>query len=228
MSLNVLILCETSGRIRRAFGHRGHHAVSVDVLPADDHNVTHHYQEDAFAFLVRQQPGDWDLIIAHPPCTYLANSGVSWLHKDPERWDRMLDAAQFFATIIWECRRLGARYAVENPVMHGYGRNLIEDKTGLPNGARPDFTTQPYEFGEDASKLTCWWTGGTLPALKPTQYVQPRIVEKDGKTYHRWGNQTDSGQNRLPPSKDRWKQRSATYRGIAEAIADQWGRYCRK
>ena len=91
--------------------------------------------------------------------------------------------------------------------------------------ARADQIIQPYEFGEDASKATCLWLKG-LPPLRPTRRVPGRIVTRNGKKVERWGNQTDSGQNRLPPSADRWKQRARTYQGWADAFADQWGIIC--
>lgn len=107
------------------------------------------------------------------------------------------------------------RIAIENPV--GVISTRIKPATQY---------IQPYEYGDDASKKTGLWLKN-LPPLQPTKYVEPRLVEYpkgSGKMVKRWGNQTDSGQNKLPPSEDRWKVRSKTYQGWAEAMADQWGR----
>ena len=141
------------------------------------------------------------MMIAHPPCTYLANSGVRWLHTQPGRWNDMREGAAFFK------RLLDApipKIAVENPVMHKYALAEIRQ--------RPAQTVQPWQFGEDASKRTCLWLKG-LPLLVPT-----KILRKE-----RYANQTPSGQNNLGPSALRAHLRSMTYEGIAEAMASQWG-----
>lgn len=143
-------------------------------------------------------------MIAHPPCTYLCSSGLHWNRRRPEREKQTHEA------LIFVCQLLDApipRICVENPV------GCISTKI-----RRQDQIIQPYEFGNDASKRTCLWLKN-LPLLVPTQYVQPRLVS--GKP--RWANQTDSGQNRLGPSADRWALRSITYPGIAAAMAEQWG-----
>lgn len=146
----------------------------------------------------------WDLMIAHPPCTYLCASGLHWNRRMPER-ERLTQEALAFVRLLLEAPI--PCIALENPV----GRIGTAIR-------RADQCIQPYEFGDDASKATCLWLKG-LPRLTPTQYVAPRMV--GGKP--RWSNQTDSGQNRLGPSADRWKQRSKTYPGIASAMAAQWG-----
>ena len=197
--MNVLIACESSGHVREAFRARGHNAWSCDLLPADD-SSPYHYQMDALdAAMI-----GWDLVIAHPPCTYLCSSGLHWNKRVPGRAEKTEQALEFV-------RKLMAldvpRLAIENPV--GCIGTRIR---------KADQYIQPYEFGHDASKNTGLWLKG-LPPLLPTSFIMPRIV--DGKP--RWGNQTDSGQNRLAPSADRWKKRSQTYAGIAEAMADQWG-----
>jgi hypothetical protein len=146
----------------------------------------------------------WDLMIAHPPCTYLSVSGMHWTKRglrDPQLTE---DALEFVRMLM--CAPV-PRIAVENPV------SVISSRI-----RKPDQIITPYQFGHDASKKTCLWLQG-LPLLRPTQMVEPRII--GGRK--RWGNQTDSGQNRLSPSPDRWKIRSATYPGIAAAMADQWG-----
>lgn len=193
--MRVLVACEYSGTVRDAFITKGHDAMSCDLLPTDKEGP--HYQGDVFDII-----GDgWDLMIAHPPCTHLAVSGARWF-KDKKK--EQLEALDFVR------RLLDAdipRIALENPI------SIISSKI-----RKPDQIIQPWQFGHDASKSTCLWLKG-LPKLVPTSLVAPRIV--DGKK--RWANQTDSGQNRLPPSEDRWKIRSETYSGIAEAMAVQWG-----
>ena len=196
--MKVLIACEYSGTVRDAFIAAGHDAMSCDLLPSDAPGP--HYLGD-----VRDVLGDgWDLMIAHPPCTYLAVSGMHRTARglrDPQLTE---DALEFVRLLL---AAPVPRIAVENPV------SVISTRI-----RRPDQIIQPWQYGHDASKTTCLWLHG-LPALRPTQIVEPRIV--DGRK--RWGNQTDTGQNRLSPSPDRWKLRSATFPGIAAAMAAQWG-----
>jgi hypothetical protein len=201
--MRVLVACEYSGVVRDAFIARGHAAMSCDLLPTDV--LGPHYQGD-----VRDVLGDgWDLMVAHPPCTYLSVSGMHWTRRglrDPQLTE---DALAFVRLLM------GApiqRIAVENPV------SIISSHI-----RKPDQIIQPWMFGHDASKKTCLWLKD-LPLLKPIQIMEPRIV--NGR--ERWGNQTDSGQNRLSPSPDRWKIRSATYTGIAAAMADQWGTFLKE
>lgn len=195
--MKVLVACEYSGIVRDAFAARGHEALSCDLLPTERGGA--HYQGDVRDLL--DYP--WDLLIAHPPCTHLSVSGA--LHFDAKRLDgRQYAAVSFFMLLA---RARVERVAIENPVciMSSLWR-------------KPDQVVQPYHYGHDASKATCLWLKN-VPRLRPTGFVEPRIV--DGKP--RWSNQTDSGQNKLAPSPDRAKVRSATYAGIAEAMADQWG-----
>lgn len=196
--MRVLVACEYSGTVRDAFIARGHDAMSCDLLPTDV--LGPHYQGDVFDII----NDGWDLMVAHPPCTYLCSSGLHWNKRVPGRQELTEEALEFV-------RRLMAapikRIAIENPI--GCIGTRIR---------KADQTIQPWQFGHDASKATCLWLNGLMP-LRPTEIVEPRIV--DGKK--RWGNQTDSGQNRLPPSDDRWKIRSETYLGIARAMAEQWG-----
>lgn len=199
--LNVLVACEFSGVVRRAFRDRGHNAWSCDLLPSDD-DSPFHYKEDIRDVLV--DPVGWDLMIAHPPCKYLCGSGLHWNGRRPGRQAETDKAIEFFRMIHDSPIPM---IAIENPI--GIISTAIR---------KPDQIIQPYQFGHDASKATCLWLKG-LPKLRPTSMIEPRIV--NGKK--RWANQTDSGQNRLGPSEDRWKERSRTYEGIAEAMADQWG-----
>ena len=195
--MKVLIACESSGTVRDAFIRAGHDAMSCDMLPTE--KTGPHYQGD-----VRDVLGDgWDLLIGHPPCTYLSVSGMHWTTRglrDPQ----LTEDALAFARLLMDAPI--ARIAIENPV------SIISSRI-----RKPDQIIQPYHFGHDASKKTCLWLKG-LPPLRPTAFVEPRIV--DGKP--RWANQTDSGQNKLPPSADRWRMRSKTYQGIADAMAAQW------
>lgn len=194
----VLVACESSGIVRDAFTRLGHIAVSCDILDGPGHGK--HHKGDVMDIL-----GDgWDLMIAHPPCTYLCSSGMHWTTRglrDPKLTEDALEFARALMDAPIE------KIAIENPV------------GAIGSRIRPaDQYIQPYEFGDDASKRTGLWLKN-LPLLTPTGYVEPRIV--GGKK--RWANQTDSGQNRLGPSEDRWRQRSKTYQGIADAMAAQWG-----
>lgn len=197
--MNVLVACEYSGRVRDAFTRRGHFAMSCDLL--DTVSPGFHYKGD-----VRDILGlPWDLLIAHPPCDYLCSSGMHWTTRglrDPQLTEDALD----FAKLFLDASHIPHR-AIENPI------GCISTRV-----RKPDQIIHPHQFGHDASKATCLWLYG-LPKLTHTHYIEPRIV--GGKK--RWGNQTDSGQNKLPPSDDRWKIRSETYAGIAEAMAEQWG-----
>ena len=197
-SYKVLVACESSGTVRDAFNDAGHQATSCDILPAD--NGGRHYQCNVLDIL-----GDgWDLMVAHPPCTYLCSSGMHWTTRG-YRDHRLTENALEFVRALMDAPI--PRIAIENPV--GCISTHIK---------RPSQYVHPYQFGDDASKKTGLWLKGLRPLI-PTKYVEPRIV--NGK--RRWANQTDSGQNKLGPSGDRWKKRSATYTGIAQAMAFQWG-----
>lgn len=201
--MKILIACEESQTICKALRVVGHEAYSCDVIPCSGGFPDWHIQEDALKVAYR---GDWDMMIAHPPCTYLSVSGLHWNKKQPERALKTEEALDFVRFLMHAPIE---RIAIENPV------SCISSRI-----RKPDQIIQPYEFGDDASKKTCLWLKN-LPLLKGTEYVAPRITA-DGK--QRWANQTDSGQNKLGPSPDRAKLRSKTYQGIADAIADQWGR----
>ena len=213
-SVRVLVACEFSGVVRDAFRAHGHDAWSCDLLPSESDPQWHILADHDLHLLDVVEQG-WDLMIAHPPCTYLCNSGVLRLYKggkkvngpDDRRWADMREAARFFIALLNAPIK---RICVENPVMHGYAREIV--------GAGYAQRIQPYHFGADASKGTCLWLKN-LPPLKGTAYVAPRVVNG----LPRWANQTDSNQNRLGPSPDRWKLRSRTYQGIADAMASQWG-----
>lgn len=181
------------------------------MLPTDVPG--NHYEGDVFNFIKLIHEGHphmkFDLMIAHPPCTYLSVSGLHWNKRNPERAAKTEEALAFVQ------RLMDAdipHICIENPV------SCISSRI-----RKPDQIIQPYEYGHDASKRTCLWLKN-LPPLKPTEYVDPRIVNNKA----RWGNQTDSGQNVLGPSPDRWKIRSKTYEGIALAMAQQWSDYLKE
>jgi len=193
--MRVLIACEYSGAVRDAFIRAGHYAASCDLLPSDS-PLGDHYQCDVTAILDH----DWDLMIAHPPCTHLAVSGARWFKGKQAEQAEALDFVQ---------RLLDApipRIALENPV------SIISSRI-----RKPDQIIQPWMFGHEATKTTCLWLKG-LSHLTPTNIVGKgaRHVTKSGKSLPKWYN--------LPPSADRWKIRSATFQGIADAMAAQWSR----
>jgi len=196
--VRVLVACEYSGTVRDAFIRAGHNAISCDLLPTDAPGP--HYQGDVGDLL----NDGFDLMVAHPPCTYLSVSGMHWTTRGLRDAQLTTDALAFVRLLM---DAPIPRIAIENPV------SIISSQI-----RRPDQIIQPWMFGHDASKKTCLWLKG-LPMLTPTQTIAPRMV--NGKP--RYANQTDSGQNRLAPSADRWKIRSETYSGIADAMANQWG-----
>lgn len=199
MARRVLVGCEFSGTVRDAFARKGWDAWSCDLLPTE--SPGNHFQCDVLDVLGM----GWDLAIFHPPCTYLTSSGLHWNKRVPGREQKTQESLEFVRTLLAAPIPM---IALENPI----GRIGTAIRTA-------DQIIQPYEYGHDASKATCLWLKG-LPPLRPTQWVSPRIV--NGKK--RWGNQTDTGQNKLGPSEDRWKIRSYTYPGIATAMAEQWSR----
>ncbi len=203
--MKVLVACEYSGVVRDAFTKAGHDATSCDLLPSESAHGKH-FQGDVMEILGE----DWDLLIAHPPCTYLCVSGIHWNTKRPERAAQTEEALKFVEALL---NADIPRICLENPI------GVISTRI-----CKPTQIIQPYQYGHDASKQTCLWLKG-LPPLQPTKYIEPRIVTTPkGKKANRWANQCDNyGHDSLPPSADRWKIRSATYQGIADAMANQWG-----
>ena len=194
--MRVLVACEYSGAVRDAFIRAGHYAASCDLLPSESF-LGDHYQCNVMDIIDH----GWDLMVAHPPCTYLSVSGMHWTTRglrDPKLTEDALNFVKVLMNAPIE------RIAVENPV------SIISSRI-----RKPDQIIQPWWFGHDASKKTCLWIKN-LPLLTATN-----MLEGDNKT--RRANQTASGQNKLPPSADRWKLRSMTYPGIADAMAQQWG-----
>ena len=198
--MRVLIACECSEIIKAAYLKRGYDAHSCDLKPGDQ-GLPNHHQCDVREIL---QDG-WDLMIAHPDCTYLSNSGVWALYKEPGRWQKMTEAAQFFKFLL---SANIPHICIENPIIHRYAMEII--------GQEYNQIVHPHQYGEPESKATCLWLKGLTP-LVPTN-----ILTKPPCGY--WQNQTPSGQNKLGPSSHRKTDRARTYVGIAEAMADQWGK----
>lgn len=232
----ILVACEYSGRVRDAFRALGHDAISCDLLPTD--NPGPHYQGDCFDL-------DWsefDLVIAHPPCTYLTIA-AEWAYKDDP--GKVMKAGSLFGAERRAARDEALAF-IERMWHQPVPRLCIENPVGVINKRLPFMPApqyvQPWWFGDDASKKTGLWVRG-LPRL--TAFVNNAVTGRwvccgqtipehlgkhgcpnccgDNQPVMRWANQTDSGQNKLPPSADRWKQRSVTYPGIAAAMAEQWG-----
>jgi hypothetical protein len=196
--MKILIACEYSGRVREAFRKLGHDAWSCDLLPRDD-NSRFHIQGDVIPLLTQH----WDMMIAHPPCTYLTNSGVRWLYTKPDRWKDLIEGAVFFRTLLSADMPM---IAVENPIMHKYAQSIV--------GMKQTQVIQPWMFGHMEMKGTALWLKG-LPPLTPTHDVKEEMMklpyDQRAKIHH------------ASPGPDRWKLRSTTFQGIADAMADQWG-----
>lgn len=210
--MRVLVACEYSGRTREAFRARGHDVISCDLLPAED-NSPHHVVGDVFDVISNRGP--FDLMIAHPPCTYLANSGVRWLHSDKKRWRNLIEGAQFFADLL---AAPISKVAVENPVMHGYGRDAIMANLSKQHGMDLPTThfVQPWWYGDPAFKATGFTLKGLPPLEKPANALVP---PKRGTPEHKaW-----SVIHNASPGPNRWKERSRTFPGIAAAMAETWG-----
>lgn len=230
--MKVLIACERFGVIRDAFIKAGHDAMSCDLV--DTLAPGPHYAGD-----VRDILNDgWDLMIAHPDCTYLTNS-AAWAFGDGPYHQAVNPG-----TLVGASRRAArvealdfVRLLMAAPIP----RIAIENPVGAISNAirKPDQIIQPYEYGDDASKATCLWLKG-LPKLVPTKFVEPRLICSGCGTVFsygqhkcpecssgchrpRWANQTNSGQNKLSPSDDRAMERAKTYQGWADAMARQWG-----
>lgn len=181
--MKVLIGCEFSGIVRDAFVRRGHDAWSCDLLPGE--SAGNHIQDD----ILKHLNEGWDMLIAFPPCTYLAVSGARWFK---ERKKEQHEALEFVRRLL-DAPIL--KIALENPI--GVISTFIR---------KPDQIIQPWMFGHGETKATCLWLKN-LPRLKPVNIVEGRVARA----------------HREPPSLDRWKKRSRTYSGIAEAMAEQWG-----
>jgi len=205
--MKILIACEFSGIVREAFAKKGHSVVSCDLLPTEkpvsENSI--HYQGYVFDILNDY----WDMVIAHPPCTYLTCAGNKWFkpeykNKFPDRQQKRKDAIKFFINIF---NSKAERICMKNPI------GVLSTRL-----RKPDQIIQPYQFGHTDRKPTCLWLKG-LKKLQSTEIVVPEIkTNRNGKTasiHH------DKALN-LPAS-ERWKARSRTYQGIADAMAEQWG-----
>lgn len=203
--MKVLVACEYSGRVRDAFREMGHDAWSCDLLDCES-DPTYHIKGDVLPLLEQ----DWDLLIAHPPCTRLANSGVRWLSKPPEgksieeMW-REFDFAVEFYKQFQNCAI--PKKCIENPIMHRYAK----EKLNITNRQ----VVQPHFFGEEMFKATGYELYG-LPELERTHFME--LPEKDTDEHKKW-----SWVHRCPPGPDRWKIRSRTPNMIAKTMAQQWG-----
>jgi len=187
--VKILIACEFSGIVRDEFIKKGHNAISCDILPTEKEGP--HYKGDVLDII----NDEYDLMIAHPPCTYIANSGVRWLKNDRERILKMIKGAIFFKKILNANIK---KICVENPIMHRYGKEIIEEQEAQ--------IIQPWQHGHGETKATCLWLKN-LPKLKPSKIVKGR----------------EKNILKFSPGKDRGKLRSITYKGIAKAMAEQWG-----
>lgn len=204
--VRVLIACECSGVVREAFNaYSGIEAVSCDLQPAGDGRSDFHRKCDVREILSE----GWDAMIAHPPCTFINGDGLHWIKRGRIESDGRARIEHYREALDF------VRLLLDAPVEH----IALENPIGAITKEIRKWTQkiQPYQFGDDASKATCLWLKN-LPPLQPTGYAQPRIVNGSP----RWSNQTDSGQNKLPPSAERGKLRSVTYPGIAAAMAAQW------
>lgn len=188
--IKVLVACEYSGAVRNAFRARGFDAWSCDLLPSEDFSM-YHYQADVFKGPLQDE--QWDLMIAHPPCTHLAVSGARWF-KDKQT--EQVEALQFVKDLL----NVNVKHiALENPI------SIISSRI-----RKPDQIIQPWQFVHGETKATCFWLKN-LPKLVPTNIVEGR----------------EQRVHKMPPGPDRWKERSRTYQGIAQAMAEQWGDYVR-
>lgn len=198
--MKILVACEESQTVCKAFRARGHEAYSCDIVECSGGHPEWHLQQDVIPLLKER----WDMVIAFPPCTYLCSMGVWWNHKRPERWPLTLSAMEFVKT-IWECN--SDMVAIENPV--GYLSK---------NWKKPSQIIQPWMFGHEANKPTCLWLRG-LPLLTPTNIVGKGkfYTKSNGQRMSAWSHVT-SGTRKA----ERAKIASKTFEGIATAMADQW------
>lgn len=218
----ILIGYSTCPLTRQAFEAQGFEVWTCDLLPSRD-NHPNHYQCDIWEIL--QKP--WEMAVLHPMCTYLTVS-AAWALHDPPYHQKVKEG-----TLVGAARRQAQAEALENfrrLLDLPYPVAVENPSPSAINTAirKPDQVIHPHQFGNDASKSTGLWLTKGLPLLKPTGNIAPRLVSVGGRVYKRWANQTDSGQNRLPPSANRWLERSKTYPGIAAAMGAQWGAYLKE
>ena len=215
----VLIACEESQATTKAFRKLGHEAFSCDLLPCSGGHPEWHYQCDIFEVINK----GWDLMVAHPPCTFLTGSGVQWL-SNPE--DKALPFEERRPHPKYPNRRQDMLYSVEF-VKALYNANIkhiaIENPVGLLSSRwrKPEQIVQPYMFGDEATKTTCLWLKN-LPLLLPTKIVGKgeRTVFASGKSHPKW--YADALKN-AKTKEERQTLRSKTFEGMAQAFAEQWG-----
>ena len=212
----ILFGCEESQECTIAFREKGFNAFSNDIKPCSGNHPEWHLQMDVFEAIKLRK---WDCGVFFPDCTYITIS-AEWAYKNPPYHQKIGSDI-----LVGEERRQARKQAIEF-AKRIYNSEIpilgMENPVGVlsTNFKKPNQIIQPYQFGNNASKKTCLWLKG-LPILKHTTYIEPRLV--NGK--QRWGNQTDSGQNNVPPSKNQASIRSKTYTGIAQAMATQWGSF---
>lgn len=226
--MKIFIGMETSGELRRRFKALGHDVISVDILPAEDDGIGH-LTGDVFEMLDHLKNIGWwpDMAIFHPTCTYLTNS-AAWAFSDPN-FEKYPDVGYHqkvkTGTLVGAARRKARDLALDDVrkiMALDIPKIAIENPVGAISNAirKPDQIIQPYEFGDDASKATCLWLKG-LPLL--VKEAKNRVSGRMVNGVERWSNQTDSGQNKLSPGDNRWKDRSRTFPGIADAFVKNWG-----
>ena len=186
--MKVLVACEFSRTVADAFEKKGHDVTSCDFLPAKKPGK--HYQGNVYDILYNK----WDLLIGHPTCTRICNSGVMWLDRR-NLWEDMYKACDFFRDLM---NADIPKICIENPIPHKYALKEI--------GRKYDQIIQPWQFGHGETKATCLWLAG-LPPLQPTNIVDGRVARV----------------HRMPAGPNRWRERSRTFEGIAWAMALQWG-----
>jgi len=205
--LRVLVACEYSGIVRDAFIRAGHYAMSCDLLPSES-DLGDHYRGDVFDVLL----DGWDLMVAHPPCTYLTNAANGSLYATssstgalvgPARWAALIEGATFFRALL---NAPIPRIAIENPRMNGHAQKIV--------GRRRDQAIQPYQFGHMETKEVCLWLRG-LPPLIAGEDVRAAMLQLPKSEYAKV--------HHTPPGADRSKERSRFFPGIADAMAQQWG-----
>lgn len=200
--MRILIACEESQEVCKAFRELGHEAFSCDLQDCSGGHPEWHIKGDIFHLLHRSYQFGLDLLIAHPPCTYLSNSGVRWLYnsdgsRNTGRWAKMESAALFFRSLLHTNADM---ICIENPIMHKHALKIIGEKQSQ--------IIQPWQFGHGETKATCLWLKN-LPLLVPTEIVE-------GREQRIW---------KMAPGPERAKNRSKTFRGIAAAMASQWSEY---
>lgn len=220
--LKVLIACEESQTVCKEFRKLGHEAYSCDLQECSGGHTEWHIKCD----VLEQLDKGWDLMIGHPPCTFIANSGVKHLYlqnflptkiRNSMRWEDLCKAKSFFNALKWSSIKY---IALENPIPHKYA--VKNSAPGIGFGScigigKYDQIVQPWHFGHKEIKATCFWLKG-LPKLRYTNIVGPPPKDKEEKK--KWAKV-----HRMPPGPDRSKQRSKTYEGIAKAMAEQWSEY---